>query len=157
MSIRRINLFLLAAVLTVSSVALLRAQTNSTPVQQSSARLDSAAQVTTSATSAATLTLTPNGGEVVYIYEIDVQNCAGASAVTAAAQTSITTTNLTGTPSFQLGSGTTAGACAQNVSMQYPTGLKATAVGTAVTFVLPTFATNQTVRLNVAWRSAPVQ
>lgn len=129
----------------------------STSIQQTPARLDAAAQVQTSATSAATLTLTPNGGEVVYVYEIDVQNCAGASAVTAAAPTTITTTNLTGSPNWTLGSGVTAGACAQNFSVSWPTGLKAQAVGTAVTFVLPTFATNQTVRLNVAWRSAPVQ
>lgn len=127
-------------------------------VQQTPARLDSASQIATSATSAATITLTPNGGnEAVYVYELDVQNCAGASAVTAAAQTSITTTNLTGSPSWQLGSGTTAGACAQVFSIAWPTGLKAQAPGTAVTFVLPTFATNQTVRLNVAWRSAPIQ
>lgn len=128
-----------------------------TPVQQVAARLDSATQVGTSATSAATITLTPNGGEAVYVYEIDVNNCAGASAVTAAAPTTITTTNLTGSPNWTLGSGVTAGACAQAFSVSYPGGLKATAPGTAVTFVLPTFATNQTVRVNVAWRSAPVQ
>jgi hypothetical protein len=39
----------------------------------------------------------------------------------------------------------------------WPSGLKAQTPGTAVTFVLPTFATNQTVRVNVAWRSALVQ
>lgn len=149
------RLLILAAVL-VAFATPLHAQT-ATPVQQASARLDAAAQVATSATGSATLTLTPNGGESVYVYEIDVQNCAGGTAVTAAAQTSITTTNLTGAPSWQLGSGTTAGACAQVFSVAYPTGLKAQAAGTAVTFVLPAFATNQTVRLNVAWRSAPIQ
>lgn len=127
-----------------------------TLVQQQPAHLDAAAQVATSATGSATLTLTPNGGEIVYIYEIDIQNCAG-TAVTAAAQTSISTTNISGLPSFQLGSGTTTGACAQIWSIAYPTGLKAQAPGTAVTFVMPAFATNQTVRLNVAWRSAPLQ
>lgn len=156
--IRRSRLLTLLLALVLSAPAVyLYAQTAATSVQHSPAHIDSAARVDTSATSAATITLTPNGGELVYIYEIDVQNCAGSAAVTAAAQTSITTTNLTGTPAWMMGSGTTAGACTQVFSGTYPTGLKAQAVGTAVTFVLPTFATNQTIRLNVAWRSAPIQ
>jgi hypothetical protein len=152
----RLKTLFLSTILTLTTASAVFAQA-STLVQQAPARLDAAAQVATSATSAATITLTPNGGETVYVYELDVQNCAGSAAVTAAAVTSITTTNLTGAPSWTLGSGTTAGACAQNFSLQWPTGLKAQAPGTAVTFVLPTFATNQTVRVNVAWRSAPIQ
>lgn len=131
-----------------------------TPIQQTAARLDSAAQVATSATSQATLTLTPNGGEVVYVYEVDVQNCTNATGVAPAAQTAITTTNLTGSPQWQVGSGSNnaafgVGGCAQTFSISYPGGLRATALGTAVTFVLPTFAAQQTIRLNVAWRSGP--
>jgi hypothetical protein len=125
-------------------------------VQHTAAHLDSAAQVASSATSAATFTLTPNGGENVYVYEIDVQNCAGGSAVAAAAVTTITTTNLTGSPVWTMGSGTTAGLVRADIFvLSFPTGLKSSAPGTPVTFVLPTFATNQTIRLNVAWRSAP--
>lgn len=127
-----------------------------TPVQQAPSRLDAAAQVATSASTGGVLTLTPNGGEYVYIYEMDVQNCAGASAVSAAAPTTLVTAGLTGSPIWTIGSGVTAGACAQNFSVSWPTGLKATASG-AVTFTLPAFATNQTVRVNVAWRSAPIQ
>ena len=125
-----------------------------TLVQQSPTKYDAATQTTTSATSAATLTLTPPGSQYVYIFEIDISNCAGATAVTAAAPTNITTTNITGGWTYQLGSGVTAGQCTQNQSMVFPTGLKASAPGTAVTFVLPTFATNQTVRLNVVWNAA---
>lgn len=125
-----------------------------TTVQQVPAHLDAATTVTTNVASGTTSTLTPNGGETVYIYQIDIENCAG-TAVTPAAQTNITTTNLTGSPIWQLSSGSTTGVCAQIMSIAYPTGLKATTPGTAVTFVLPAFATNQTVRLNVAWRSAP--
>ncbi len=126
-----------------------------TLVQQTPTRLDSATQSASSATSAATLTLTPNGGEYVYIYAVDVANCAGASNVVAAAPTTITTTNISGSLSFTLGSGTTAGQCTQFEAIAYPTGLKSQTSGVATTFILPTFATNQTVRLNVIWRSAP--
>lgn len=125
-----------------------------TPVQQTATHVDSATQVTTSATSAATLTLTPNSGESVYIHTIDISNCAGTSAA-AAAVTTITTTNITGSPAWTMGSGATAGLCTQAFSIQYPFGVKSATPGTAVTFVLPTFATQQTIRLNVSWRSAP--
>jgi hypothetical protein len=103
----------------------------------------------------ATITLTPLGSQSIYVYEIDILNCAGSSAVSAAAQTAVTTTNLTGSPQWQMGSGTTAGACVQNLVISYPTGLKSTVPGTVVTIVLPTFATNQTIGVNVAYSSAP--
>ncbi len=126
-----------------------------TTVQQSPSKLDAANQASTSAATGATITITPNGSESVYIFEIDIQNCAGGTAVTAANPTSVTTTNLTGSPIWTIGSGVTAGLCTQSFSVSYPTGLKSQTPGTAVTFVLPTFATNQTVRVNVVWRSAP--
>lgn len=125
-----------------------------TLIQQAAARMDAATTVSTSATSAATITLTPSAGECVYVHEVDIANCAGASAVTAAAVTTITTTNLNGTPAFTLGSGVAAGLCQPAPNPIYPMGLKAQTAGTNVTFVLPTFATNQTIRVNVAWRSA---
>jgi hypothetical protein len=140
------------------------AQSTPTPIQQSPARLDSAAQIATTATSAATLTLTPNGGESVYVYELDVQNCSNATGGTVGAVLSMTTTNISGSPAWTLGTGsTTAGAlggpglCQQDISIKYPTGLRAQTPGTPVTFVLPTFAANQTIRVNVSWRSAPAQ
>lgn len=126
-----------------------------TIVQQAATRADTATQVSTNVASATTTTLTPNSGESVYVSEVDISNCAGASAVTAAAVTTITTTNLVGSPAWTLGSGVTAGLCTQILSISYPLSLKSQTPGTAVTFVLPTFATNQTIRLNVAWRSAP--
>jgi len=125
-----------------------------TIVQQHAQHLDAATSVSTSATTATTITLTPNASESVYVYEVDIANCAGASAVTAAAPTTITTTNLAGSPAYTIASGVTAGLCTQSYSLEYPTGLKAATTGTAVTYVLPTFATNQTIRVNVAWRSA---
>src|ERR1700675_354387 len=87
------------------------ARAQSTPVQQAAARRHASAQYSSSATSAATLTLTPNGGESVYVYSIDIDNCSNATGATAAAVTTITTTNLTGSPAWTMGSGsTTAGA-----------------------------------------------
>ena len=69
----------------------------------------------------------------------------------------MTTTAIGGgtTPVWTLGSGTTAGACQPVINDVYASGLKSNTSGTAVTFVLPTFATNQTLRVQVAWRSAP--
>lgn len=108
-------------------------------------------------TSAATLTITaPPTGSFVYVTGIDISNCAGASAVTAAAPTYITTTNLTGAPQYQLGSGVTAGLCQPTSSgIAFTTPLRSTTAGAAVTFVLPTFATNQTVSVNVYYFYGP--
>lgn len=160
----RIVTVLSAALLISGLASVAGAQTSATPVQQSAARLDAGAQFTTSASSAATLTLTPNGGEAVYIYSIDVENCSNATGGTVGAVLSITTTNISGSPAWTMGTGSTTsgalggpGLCQIPLSIQYPTGLKSQTPGTAVTFVLPTFAANQTIRLNVGWRSAPVQ
>ena len=122
-----------------------------TRVQQDSQILQAATAVGTSVTSASTITITPPAGQFVYVQEVDVANCAGGTAVTAAAPTTITTTNLTGSPAFTVGSGVTAGLCQPFPTVVYPNGLKSSSPGTNVTFVLPTFATNQTVRVNVAY------
>lgn len=124
-------------------------------VQESKTHLDAATQFGTSATSAATVTLTPNGGEYVYLSTITVTNCAGSAAVTAAAVTSLTTTNLSGSPAWTIGSGVAAGLCQPVLTEIFPNGFRAQTPGSAVTFVLPTFATNQTLRVNVSWFSAP--
>lgn len=117
-------------------------------------RQDVAGNVATSATSAATLTLTPASGQSVYLTGLDIQNCAGASAVTAAGVTSVTSTNLSGL-AYTVGSGVAAGLCQPIQAPNFgPAGLKAAAPG-PVTIVLPTFATNQTVRVNAYWYSAP--
>lgn len=110
----------------------------------------------TAVASAATITLTPTSTQFVYIVGVRIQNCAGASAVSAAAVTTITTTNLPTGTAWTLGSGTTAGACVQDIGDFFGlNAMKATAATTAVTLVLPVFATNQTVRVQVYWYSAP--
>jgi len=141
--------------LSLCALALSLSAQGPTNVQQTNSRLDAALLALSSHSTGATLTLTPLGSQSIYIYEIDVTNCAGASAVSAAAQTALTTTNLTGSPQWQIGSGTTAGLCVQNFVVTYPTGLKSQVPGTPVTVVLPTFATNQTVGVNVVYSSAP--
>src|SRR5258708_6554702 len=87
---------------------LARAQTS---VQQSPTTLDSGTFVVHNHTSNTTSTITPPGGQYVYVIGIDISNCAGASAVTAAGPTYITTTGLTGSPQYQMGSGVAAGLC----------------------------------------------
>lgn len=128
-------------------------------VQQSATRLDVGVYVATSTTSAATITITPAAGQYVYVTGLDVTNCAGATAVTAAAVTLVTSTALGSgtTPVWTVGSGTTAGACQPspvNAGVG-STPLKSNTAGTAVTFVLPTFATNQTLRVQVYYYTAP--
>lgn len=96
----------------------------------------------------ATITITPPAGnDFIYITGIDISNCAGA-AVTPAAPTYITTTNITGSPQYQVGSGAGTGLC-QPASYDFSTPLRAAVLGTAVTFVLPSFVTNQVISVNV--------
>ena len=155
---RKFFIGVLALALALAGVVPAIAQQNAGAyVTQTGNRADAAVFIATSTSSAATLTLTPNPGESVYVYSVHVSNCAGASAVTAAAVTTITTTAIGGgtTPAWTIGSGVSAGLCTQVFTDTYPTGLKGNGAGTAVTFVTPTFATNQTIRLVVVWRSAP--
>jgi hypothetical protein len=108
------------------------------------------AKYATSATSASTITISPASSNFIYVTMITIENCAGA-AVTGAAPTSVTTTGLGGgtTPVWLVGSTSTAGIC--NPVSGYWGGppLKSNTQGSNVTFVLPTFATNQTIRVNV--------
>lgn len=126
------------------------AQQPPTSIQQAASNLDAATLVGHSHTSAATITLTVPGGFFAYVKGIDITNCAGASAVTAATPTYITSTNFAGTgsgPQYQLGSGATAGLCQPTGYL--PVNLKSAQPGVNVTFVLPTFATNQVASVNV--------
>lgn len=124
-------------------------------VQQDATRLDAATTVGTSKTSAATITIAAVSGQYFYLTGIDITNCATGTAVTAAAPTDITSTNLNGAI-WTVGSGVTAGLCQpQSISNFGPAGLKSAAPGTATTVVLPTFATNQVVRVSVYGYYAP--
>lgn len=110
--------------------------------------------VSGSASSAGTITLTPAAGEFVHIVGITVDNCAGATAVTAAVPTSVTSSAGLGL-TMLVGSGATAGLCQEaSDPLLGNNPLRASASG-AQTVTLPTFATNQTVRVNVFWYSAP--
>jgi hypothetical protein len=141
---------LLAALLTIVVPLCALAQV---PVQQTATHLDAAQGYATANTTAAVITLTPQIGSI-YISNIHISNCVGGTAVTAANPTSITSTNLAGL-TYQMGSGVTAGTCTQEVSDNFgPGGFKALAPG-AVTITLPTFATNQTIRVGVSYWSAP--
>ena len=126
-----------------------------TLIQQSPTRLDAAGMVSTSASSAATITITPPASWNVYFSNIEITNCAGGTAVTAAAPTTVTTTNLNGA-AWTVGSGVTAGLCQPSpANSTFPLALKSAAPGTAVTIILPTFVTNQTVRVSAYYYFAP--
>lgn len=117
-------------------------------VQQTATRTDAAVICASSATTAGVLTFTPPGTQFFYLTEMDVQNVVSGTAVTAAAPTTLATANISGTPTWSLASGTTAGTNTQSFSVAYPTGLKSITPSSAVTITLPTFATNQVVRVN---------
>ena len=149
MRARLARLLSLFAVLFLASVMPALAQAP-TRVQQDPSRLDAGVVAQHSHTTATTLTITPPAGQFVYVIGLDISNCATGTAVTAAAPTYITTTGLNGSPQYQIGSGVTAGLCQPvpvGFSPQAP--LKSATPGSAVTFVLPTFATNQVVSFNV--------
>jgi hypothetical protein len=129
---------------------------NPVPVQQAPTRLDSASKVGHSHTASATITLPGIGGWYIYITGIDIIDCAGATTVTGVAPTFITTTGLVGAPQYMLGSGSAAaGQCTPTYSGNLSTPLRSATTGTDVTFVLPAFATNQTVSVNVYYDYAP--
>lgn len=114
----------------------------------------SSLSVGTSSSTGATITMTPATGQFVHIVGITIDNCAGASAVTAAAPIFVTSTNFNGM-TFEVGTGVAAGLCQPTAYLNVaPNAIRATASG-ASTVVLPTFKTNQTVTVNVFWYSAP--
>lgn len=125
-------------------------------VQRAGQQSDVATMVSTVVSSAGTFTITPPSGNYIYFTNVEMQNCAGATTVTGAAPTSITTTNMGGL-TWLIGSGSTAaGQCLPTAaSGSFGKRLKSTTPGTAVVFTLPTFATNQTVRLSVYYYFAP--
>jgi hypothetical protein len=125
---------------------------------------DASTLVQHSHTTGATITLPASGlgcqNCFVYVDGIDIANCAGASAVTAAAPTFITTTNLAvqgaTAPQYMLGSGVAAGLCQPSPVVQLPHGgIHSAVAGTAVTFVLPAFAANQVVSVTVYYHLYP--
>lgn len=147
--------FLLALAASLFTTAFAVAQVP-TQVQQNPTRLDAATGYQTSAASAATITVPGISGQFIYVTALDIANCASGTIVTGAAPTSLTTTNLGGA-SFQIGSGSSAaGQCTPSpTNGAFLSPVKAAQQGTNVTFVLPTFATNQTVRVGVWYYYAP--
>jgi len=157
-------LYLTLALWVLPTLAFAQAQSGPLPpgslgtVQLPVERADSATNVQHSHSSAATITLSsgPAGSatQSIYITGMDITNCQG-SAVTAAAPTFITTTGVNGSPQYMVGSGpATAGTCTPTSYIAFTAPLKSSSPGTNVTFVLPTFITNQTVSVNVYYRLA---
>lgn len=123
----------------------------STPVTQSTTILTAASAAVHSHSTGATLTITVPANMFAYITGWDLSNCQTTTGVTAAAPTYITTTGIAGSPQFQLGSGaaTAPGTCAPTYVVSLAQPVKSQTAGTNVTFVLPAFATNQVVSMNV--------
>lgn len=118
-------------------------------VQPSGTKLDAATVMCTITSSGAaapavntqtTSTCTPPAGQFVYITGISFDVCTNGTG-TAANQVNWTTTNLTGSPVYSFSVAATASIC-QHWSEPLSTPMKSTAAGTAVTFVSPAAAAN---------------
>jgi len=158
------NLFLsICFLLVVSASAFAQATSGPTApgavaVVNAVERSDSATNVCHTHATGVTCTLTAGAAgtstQSIYITGIDVGNCEGATTVTVANPTYITTTGINGSPQFQVGSGpgTSPGVCSPISNISFTAPLKSATPGTNVTFVMPSFITNQTVSLNVYYR-----
>lgn len=145
-----ITMALAGLLLILPSFALAQvAAPGATLVQTASTDLQAAIAVGHSHSTGATITITVPAGQYAYVTGLDISNCQG-SAVTAAAPTYVTTTGLNGSPQWVIGSGpATAGTCSPTATFAFAKSLKSQTAGTNVTFVLPTFVTNQVVGVNV--------
>src|ERR1051326_1077908 len=161
---RTLTRLVMVAVVMLCAPTLVFAQAQAGPVPPGSLgtvvlpveRSDAATNVQHSHSSAATTTISAGlagtSTQSIYVTGIDITNCEG-TAVTAAAPTFITTTGLNGSPQYMVGSGpATAGTCTPTSIINFTAPLKSATPGTNVTFVLPTFITNQTVSVNVYYR-----
>jgi hypothetical protein len=148
----------LASVAFLAALALSQHAFAQAATQQSPTHLDACTGLA-HAHAASTVTITPPAGQYVYICEVDLSNVEGATVVTAAAPLFVTTTNLPGPPQYMAASGGAtpgAGGASPVLAVSYmPGALKSSAGGTAVTFILPAFTTNQTLSLNVSYYFAP--
>lgn len=128
-------------------------------VQQDATMLNAATAVCTFSPSTVavsqqeTVTCTPPGGMFVYITSISFDVCTNGTG-SAANQVTWTTTNITGAPVYSFSIAATASIC-QHWSIPLPVPLKSTAPGTAVTFVSPAGATNNSYHANVVVYYAP--
>jgi hypothetical protein len=156
---KRMLLLVLIALLAVVGPVSAQTLIQQSPTTLNACTLSQNKQATAGAVG--TITITPPAGQYVYLCELDVHSCAGASAITGAAPLFVTSTGLgANNPQWMLptgGNGVTAnnaGSC-YDQNYFYPGGLKSAATGTNVTIVGPTSATNQTVNVNAIWYYAP--
>lgn len=158
--------FFLSALLVLAATSAF-AQANAGPkpqgavdVQLPAERADAATNVCHSHSTGATCTLTVGAAgtntQTAYVTGIDYSVCQDATGATPAATTFITTTGFNGNPQYQAGSGNTnaavLGTCTMTTGIAFSAPLKSNTPGTSPTFVLPTFATHQTISLNVYYK-----
>ena len=102
--------------------------------------------VTAAISTAATLTLpAAPAGQFIYLVALEITLFAGAVLTAAATPVLITTTGITGTPTFSLNASAMAQGTVEERIFQFGVGLKGSAAATAMTFVAP-------LTTNVIWR-----
>jgi hypothetical protein len=128
-----------------------------TLVQQSPTQLNASTKFCTTTAvvaSQVTCTMTPSGGNSVYLTSLDLMVCQNGTA-TANTNLTFTSTNLTGSPVWQESLAATANLCAPQHTIILPTPLKASTPGTAVTIVSPASQTNTAFTITASWYEAP--
>lgn len=129
-----------------------------TLTQQSPTRLDAQTNCTTAtgaAAAAVTATITPTGGNSVYLVFLEVTNYTSAAETGNAAPNLITITGITGSPVLSMVTASaTVGALADRYIASFAVPLKATAPGTNVVITTPA-VTGALWRVNACYYFAP--
>lgn len=133
------------------------AQQGPTLIQQSATMLNAASKFCTTTAvinSQVTCTMTPSGGNSVYITSIDLMVCQNATS-TINTNLTFTTTNITGSPIFQESLAATANLCTPVHTIVFPTGLKSSTQGVAATIVSPAATAQTAFTISASWYEAP--
>lgn len=128
------------------------------PTQQTATRLDACTNMgyTTATSAQATLTVTPPGGQYVYMCGFSFDVCVGATAGTAQNNVTFTSTNIVGLPTWQYSYAAAIDTCVSPPIRDFPpTPLKSAAPGTAVVITSPATDTNVTYTIRVPYYFAP--
>jgi hypothetical protein len=127
-----------------------------TSVQQSASRLDACTAVASAVGAVAsqqTATITVSAGNYAYICAISLEVCTNATG-TVQSNVTFTSTNLTGSPTWQYSMTATADIC-QRWFDGFASPLKSAVPGTNVTVVSPTSATNNNYGIRLYYYIAP--
>ena len=106
--------------------------------------IDSSVTLTPAVSTGGTLSLPAVTGKYHYIYAITAQRTCATALVIGTGALTITTTNLSGSPQWQLGNAMAVGQIEKDIEIVFANCLRSQSAGTATTFVFPAPGTNVT-------------